>query len=137
MAISDADKERARYHLGYMTVVVASSYAFGVPQATEVQWMFEDAIGRVMSASEPRVRSILDKLDEIEETLFCASKDLFAKRAGDLESNLDQPDMVEKEYMRWACRLADMLGVMPYPYSARFGRLSGRGGKAGNLSVRR
>lgn len=135
MAISDADKERARYHLGYMTVTVASSFAFGVPQSTEVQWMFEDAITRVMPASESRVVSILDKLDEIECTLFRASSELFSKKAGDLEPNLDQPDMVEKEYARWAQRLADMLGVMPYPYSLRFQALTA--GRAGNISVRR
>lgn len=134
MAISDADKERARYHLGYMTVTVASSFAFGIPQVTEVQWMFEDSIGRVMAASEPRVRSILDKLDEIECLMFESTKDLFARRAGDLEPNLSQPDDLEREYVRWAKRLADMLGVMPYPFSQRFqSQLVG----AGNVSVRR
>lgn len=137
MAISDADKERARYHLGYMTVTVASSSHFGTPQATETQFMFESAITRVMPASEARVRSILDKLDELENTLFCASKDLFARRAGDVEANLDQPEHVEHEYVRWASRLADMLGVIPYPYSDRFKRLHGRGGRAGNVRVGR
>lgn len=135
MAISDADIERARYHLGYMTVVVASSFAFGIPQATETQWMFESAITRVMPASESRVVSILDKLDCIEETMFGATKDLFARRAGDLEPNLSQPDDLEKEYIRWAKRLADMLGVMPYPYSQRFSLMAAGG--AGNISVRR
>jgi hypothetical protein len=134
MAISDADKERARYHLGYMTVTVASSFAFGIPQVTEVQWMFEDSIGRVMAASEQRVISILDKLDEIECLLFQSSKELFARRAGDLEPNLSQPDDVEREYVRWAKRLADMLGVIPYPFSQRFAsQLVG----AGNVAVRR
>lgn len=135
MAISDADKERARYHLGYMTVTVASSFAFGIPQVTEVQWMFESAITRVRVESESRITSILDKLDQIECTLFNASSELFAKRAGDLEPNLEQPDMVEREYARWATRLADMLGVMPYPFSARFQALTAA--RAGNISVRR
>lgn len=137
MALSDADKERARYHLGYMEVTVASTAHFGVPQATETQYMFESAIQRVMAIAEPRVRDLLNKLDEIEKTLFCASKDLFAKRAGDVETNLDQPEDVENEYVRWACRLADMLGIFPYPYSSRFAKLSGRGGRAGNIRVRR
>ena len=134
MAISDADKERARYHLGYMTVTVASSFAFGIPQTTEVQWMFEDAIGRVMAQSEQRIRDILDKLDAIECNLFESSKDLFARRVGDLEPNLSQPDDIEREYVRWAKRLADMLGVIPYPFSQRFqSQLVG----AGNIAVRR
>lgn len=133
--LSDANIERARYHLGYMTVTVASSFAFGVPQATETQFMFEDAIRRVMVGSEFRVIKLLDKLDEIESTLFCSSKELFAKRAGDLETNLSQPDDVDREYVRWANRLADMLGVMPYPYSDRFTQM--KNGAAGNIRVRR
>lgn len=135
--ISDADKERARYHLGYMEVTVASSFGFGIPQATDTQFMFESAITRVRPESEFRVRKLLDILDEIECRLVRSSEDLFAKRAGDLEPNLSQPDDLEKELVRWACQLAQMLGVMPYPYSQRFRSLSNLGGGAGNVAVRR
>ncbi len=135
--LSDADKERARYHLGYMEVVVASSFAFAIPQATELQFMFESAITRVRPEAEFRVRAILDKLDEIECRLFRSSEELFAKRAGDLEPNLSQPDDVERELVRWACQLAQMLGVTPYPFSRRFSSLSELGGRAGNVAVRR
>jgi hypothetical protein len=135
--LTDADKERARYHLGYMEVVVASSFAFAIPQATELQFMFESAITRVRPEAEFRVRSILDKLDEIECRLFRSSEELFAKRAGDLEPNLSQPDDVERELVRWACQLAQMLGVTPYPFSQRFKSLSELGGRAGNVAVRR
>ena len=135
MALSEEDVARARYHLGYMTVAVASSFAFGIPQATEVQWLFEDAVRRILPHSECRFRQYLDHLDEIECTLFRASSELFAKRAGDLEPNLEQPDQVEREYARWAGRLADMLGVVPYPYSSRFKAVNQ--GKAGNIRVSR
>lgn len=135
--LTDADKERARYHLGYMEVVVASSFAFAIPQATELQFMFESAITRVRPEAEFRVRAILDKLDEIECRLFRSSEELFAKRAGDLEPNLSQPDDVERELVRWACQLAQMLGVTPYPFSQRFRSLSELGGRAGNVAVRR
>lgn len=138
--LADKDIERARYHLGFLTVTVASSFAFSIPAATEVQFMFESAIRRVQTISEPRVVQLLDKLDEIECVLFRASSELFAKRAGDLEPNLEQPSDVDREYVRWACRLADMLGITPYPFSERFkilaqGGLSGA--RAGNVSVRR
>ncbi len=135
--LSDADKERARYHLGYMEVVVASSFAFAIPQATELQFMFESTITRVRPEAEFRIVAILDKLDEIECLLFRSSQELFAKRAGDLEPNLSQPDDVERELVRWACQLAQMLGVTPYPFSQRFQQLSNMGGRAGNVAVRR
>ena len=135
--LSDADKERARYHLGYLQVTAASSFGFGMPALVETQFMFESAIQRVHANAEFRVRSILDKLDEIECRLFRSSEELFAKRAGDLEPNLSQPDDVERELVRWACQLAQMLGVAPYPYSERFKSLSNMGGRAGNVAVRR
>lgn len=140
MALSDADLGRARYHLGYMDVVIASSFAFAIPQATQVQFMFESAVRRIQPGAEPRVTKLLDMLDQIECTLFRASEELFAKRAGDLEPNLGQPDDVEREYVRWACRLADVLGVTPYPFSERFKVLSQGGlggGRAGIIGVTR
>lgn len=140
MAISDADLARARYHLGYMDVVIASSFAFAIPAATQVQFMFESAIRRVQPGAEARVVKLLDMLDQIECRLFGASEELFAKRAGDLEPNLGQPDDVEREYVRWACRLSDMLGITPYPFSERFKVLAQgglAGGKAGIIGVTR
>lgn len=136
--LSDADKERARYHLGYMQVTSASSFAFGLPQTVETAFMFESALQRLQTNAEHRFTSILDKLDEIECRLFRSSEELFAKRAGDLEPNLEQPNDVERELVRWACQLAQMLGVAPYPFSQRFQSLSTfGGGRAGNVSVRR
>jgi hypothetical protein len=138
--LSVADKERARYHLGYMDVAQASSFAFAIPQATQPQFLFESSIQRVQPWAEPRVLRLLDTLDKIECRLMEASGDLFARRAGDLEFNLEQPTDLEREYVRWACRLADIIGVMPYPFSEKFRILSqgGIGGsKAGIVPVRR
>jgi hypothetical protein len=135
MAISDADKQRARKHLGYMGVTVASSFAFGVPQLTTTQYMLESAIERVMAVAEADVVKLLDRLDCIDEALFQAHGDLFAVRVADLEMNLGQPDALEIEYARWAQRLADMLGVMPYPFAPRFKSLMGGG--VGNIRIGR
>lgn len=135
--LSTADIERARYHMGYMTVTVASSFAFGIPQATETQWMFEDAIKRVLPESEFRVIKILDRLDCIEDKLGEVPADLFAESVGDLRPNLNQGDALEREYARWGMRLADMLGVVIYPYANRFKAAMASGAKAGNISVRR
>lgn len=140
MALAEKDKERARYHLGYMEVTAASSMHFSIPTTTQVQFMFEDAIQRVRADAEARVVRILDNLDEIECTLMRSSQELFARRAADLEPNLSQPDDVEREYVRWACRLADLLGVPPYPFSERFKVLAQggiSGGRAGIIAVRR
>lgn len=133
--LSEADKARCRQHLGYMAVIVASSYSFGLPQLTQTQFLLEDAMTRVLDSALPRVVQILNDLDEIECSLRKAHKELFARSIGDLEPNLDQPDMLEKEYGRWASRLADIFGVAPYPYSKRFQRMIGAK-SIGNITVR-
>lgn len=135
MALSDADKFRARYHTGYMTVVVASSFAFGLPQLTDTQFLIEDALTRVQAIAEPKVIQLLDRIDCIEEKIGRAADELFARQIDGLEPNLDQPDMLEKEYVRWVCRLCDMLGVMPYPFSKRFQSMRSTSGRVANVSV--
>lgn len=135
MAISDADKQRARKHLGYMAVRVASSFAFGVPQLTATQYMLESALERVLPVAEADVVKLLDRLDCIDEALFQAHGDLFASRVADLEPNLEQPAALELEYARWAQRLADLLGVIPYPFAPRFASMMGGG--VGNIRIGR
>ena len=138
--LSLENRERARYHMGYMDVVQASSFAFAIPQATQPQFLFESAIQRVQPWAEARVIKLLDTMDAIECKMMAAAGDLFARRAGDLEFNLEQPTDLEREYVRWGCRLGDILGVMPYPWSEKYRILSNGGlggGKSGNASVRR
>ena len=125
MPMSEADKARARAHLGYMTVIVATSYAFGLPQLTETQFLLEDAMTRVLDTALDRIVMILDTLDKIECRLGGSIDELFARAIDGLEPNLEQPDMLEREYVRWASRLADLFGVMPYPFSKRFRNVLG------------
>jgi hypothetical protein len=135
VALSAANIQRARKHLGYMQVRSASSYAFGIPQLTTLQYMFEDAITRILPEAEADAIELLDRLDCIDKALFKSHGDLFAKRVEGLEINLGQPDALELEYARWAQRLGDMLGVMPYPMAPRFKSLLGGG--VGNIKVMR
>jgi hypothetical protein len=67
-----------------------------------------------------RVRSILDQLDKIEEQIKNATCSLIAESVGELKLRAGFPDLLEKEYVRWARRLADILGVPLYAYSNRF-----------------
>ncbi len=137
MSLTTAEKIRTRYHLGYPTVLVVSSMAFGIPQTSNTQWMLEDAMERIPDEAKPKHLEILRVLDEIECKMIRSTDELFAKHVGDLEPNLGQADDLEREYIRWASRLADTMAVMPYPYSKRFNDALTGGGRAGNMTVRR
>ena len=73
----------------------------------------------------------------IEAALMKAVCNLAVERIGDItmrpgRPGESQPDLLEREYCRWAGRLADILGVPLYAYSTRFARM---GIRSGNVRV--
>lgn len=126
-ALTDQDKERARYHLGYMETSFAASLQLGIPRPVQTIFLLEQALGLLVNAyAVARVRKMLGYLDGIEDRMMCALPTLVAAQLGEMKLHplASQgkllPDSLEHEYVRWAKRLADVLGVPIYPYSARF-----------------
>ena len=140
--LTEDEKERCRYHLGYMGTTFGGSHgaagiAFGVPRPAQTVFLLEQAISNLLTNTfaVDRVRRMLFTLDKIEEQLQNALCTLIADKLGDLQLHPLRsqgklfPDSLEREYLRWAKRLADHLGVPLYPYSDRF-RTSGPGRSA-------
>lgn len=109
-----------RYHTGYLGVGMAASMQLGIPRPLQTLFLIEDAMANLMPESEARVRSLLVKLDAMEEKLFESADRLVATQLEDLHLRDGEPDLLEREYKRWAQRLADILGVPLYPFSTRF-----------------
>lgn len=127
MALTAAERERVRYHLGYLNVEAASSLTFGIPRPVQTLFLVEQAMTDLLVVGEPRVRNILCRLDKIEERLEQAWDVLDAAQIGELRLRTGKkgestPDLLEREYVRWASRLADQLGVPLYPFSNRFSK---------------
>lgn len=136
--LTEEEKERVRYHLGYMETSFAASLQFGLPRPVQTIFIVEQAMNLLVNPfAVDRVRRVLWTLDDIEQKLQSALCTLVAEQLGDLklrgaEPGRTHPDLLEREYIRWARRLADILGVPLYPYSDRFkNRVN-----TGNLSVR-
>lgn len=125
-SLSDADKERCRYHTGYMETSFAGSMSFGLPRPIQTMFMLEQALGLLVNdGAIARVIGILNVLDATELRIANAQCVMVAEKLGDMtlrgaEQGLTFPDMLEREYTRWAKRLADILGVPLYPYAQRF-----------------
>ena len=131
--LNEADKERTRYHLGYLLVSFAPSIQLGIPRPLQTIFLVEQALETLRNKfAVERVRCLLDQLDRIEAQIAGSTCLLAADRLGNLQLHpLRQrghlvTDSLEREYVRWASRLADILGVPLYPYSKRF-RKSGPG----------
>lgn len=84
--------------------------------------------------AEDRIRRILKIMDDTECRIEGAQPNLAAARLGELETRENQPDLLEREYVRWGFRLADALRVPIYPYSARYRNFMN--GMSGSIPVR-
>lgn len=119
--LTEIEKEKTRYHMGYLNVAPAASIQYGIPRPLQTIFLLETAMSNLMVVAEPRVRSILSILDSIECKLVESINRLAATKLAELTLRDDEPQRLEQEYDRWSGRLADLFGVMRYPYSQRFG----------------
>ena len=136
MPLTPTEKMRARYHLGFPQVDVAGSYNRGIPIPLQTAFLVETSLSNVMEEAIPLVQQFIQNLDMIEQTLMKSVCNLAVERIGDITMRSgrpgeSQPDLLEREYRRWAERLADILGCPLYAYSTRFNQ----GTRAGNVRV--
>lgn len=115
------EKGRIRYHLGYLGVQPAASLQFGIPRPIETIFLVETAMDKVIDDgfTPDKIRQLLGILDNVECLMQATLPNLQAMKMGQLELREDAEDAYEREYNRWAARLADILGVPLYPYAKR------------------
>lgn len=137
MPFTLAERAKIRTHLGYGNVSLTGSLQFGLPRPIQTIFLVETAMTQIIAEAEERVRSILNVMDGVECRLIEAQDRLAAEALGNLKTRLDEPERLEKEYVRWGFRLADELMVPIYPYSTRYAKYlyGGGGGGAGNIRV--
>lgn len=133
MALTSQDKERCRYHCGYLEVSPAASLSYGIPRPINTIFLIETAMDNIVDLAIPRVIKTLNILDKVECKLEQALEYMSANKIGNIEVRADQADALEREYHRWAARLCDILGVPPYPYAER--NREAAGVMAGNVKV--
>jgi hypothetical protein len=128
LAFSEEEKERIRYHLGYLNVGAAASLQFGLPAPIQMLFIVESAMEKVLPVGEDRIRSHISFMDKIECAMMEGIDYLPANRLGDMELRKTHLHDLEDEYYRWANRLAGQLGVPLYLYAEKFQAARGRRG---------
>jgi len=119
--LSEPEKSRIRHHLGYPQTDRVTDIQLGIPALTQTAFLLEGAMNRVPESRMQLARKMLGILDSIEMKLVEATDYLVAEKVDEIVINLDQPDMLEKEYIRWVDRLADFFACVKNPYSPRWG----------------
>lgn len=125
LRLSEQDRERIRYHLGYLNTDPVSSIQLGFPASGQHGFLVERAMEYIRGEAVSRVLRVVSELDSIECQMAESRQRLKAQQLGEIKirnTNEEQTegDLLEREYVRWARRLADQLGVVPNPLSSRF-----------------
>lgn len=121
--LTEEERTRVRYHLGYLGVQSAAAAQFGMIRPIQTLFLVESAMDKLATEHDlARVRRILFTLDSIEEKMQNALCSLVAEQVGTVKLREDLPDRLEREYHRWAARLADIFGVPLYQFSERVQR---------------
>ena len=136
MPLDAREKIRVRTHLGYLNVSPAASLFLGIPRPIQTIFLVEQAMSNLIEDAVERVRKILGVMDGVECRLVESQERLAASKLGELELRQNEPDLLEREYVRWGGRLADELGVPFYAYSNRYKwNQPMAGGFAGSIPV--
>lgn len=121
-ALDDATKARVRSHLAYPQISQPTIMTAGVPSIGEAQYLFERMMDHIYDAyAVETVKSYVQVMDSIEQQIANVACLVKANVVGDIQPNVDAGEYLEREYVRWGWRIADLLGVMPNPYSVRYG----------------
>lgn len=118
--ITAMEKVDIRRHMGYLNVSEVQTFVLGTPAATETQFLIEGAMNRVLVEAVPRLREYVAELNSIEREKSAARKRMKARKIGNLETNPEEQRDLDREYLLWQGKLADLLGCPPNPFSKAF-----------------
>jgi len=127
--LTDQDKIRARHHAGYLNVQQATTFVLGVPAGVQTSFVIEGALDKLIPAAEPFFRSLLDRLDLIEQQIVDNTENLAVNKVDEIELRPDEFRELMRRYFHWQGSMCNLLGVPPNPFDQRFsGWNTGSGG---------
>jgi hypothetical protein len=118
--LTDEEKGRIRYHLGYPQTDRVSSIQLGAPAFGETKNMVDSAMERIPVAVIGIIRQLVQILDRTEANIIDAQEFLVASSAGGVDINHDHIEQLRIEYAHWAKKLADNLACPINQFAAAF-----------------
>lgn len=119
IAVTEEDKNKARHHLGYLSVESAQTFNYGVPAAMQTTFMIEGALNRLLPVAYPKFLQLLQRCDAIEEEVFCGADLASMDQIDTLKIREDRLKELAKYYKIAQQGIANMLGVPPNPFDMR------------------
>lgn len=127
MALDANERERCRYHLGYLNLSQQTAISLGFPSASQLGFILESSMNELLVEAEPGVRRAIQELDCIEDQLskFRTTLQLKSSGGGVQFSGDDGMLALEQQYKWWRNKLSDTLGSPPNPFSLTNQQLDG------------
>lgn len=119
--LTEEEKDRILYHMGYGVVNVASLFTLGMPAMSEPLYIAASAVNHIKVSSIQLVREIVAVLDRIDRADVEDIDYIPAAELGELKLAPDRQDRIKEKRRDWAQRLSDVLIAPLNPYSDRFG----------------
>ena len=117
--LSDFEKSRVRHHLGYPNVEAVSTFYLGVPAAMQTTFMIEGAMVRVLPEAVDLVRTLMARMDSIENQVFCGSDLADVEELGEIKVAADRVAKLAEYYKLAQHELSNLFGVVPNPWDQR------------------
>lgn len=111
MALSDDEKARVAYHLGYPGTGDMSNFVDMTYDYVQNRAKLWTAMENVAVDQEDRCRMLVNQLDELEAAIPGALPRLKAKSVGTFKSNPAELGQIRAMYSEWQQKLANFLAV--------------------------
>jgi hypothetical protein len=128
--LTDHEKARVRYHLGYPNVSSIATFQLGQPAAIEPLFILESAMDLLLPDALETVRGLIGNCDRIDQQMIDDAELLAVEQVDEIRTRKEEQSMLKREYLYWTNALCQVFGVMRNPYDKRF-----QGGGGINISV--
>lgn len=136
MPISDLDRARTRFHMGYPATSPVTTMAQGLPINLDGIFILDANLGNLREEGIEPLRRILDIMDTILFGAIVESVDRFAvKQLGSITTNPDESKLLDKRLFDFACILADQVRAPLYAGCQRYRPFIMGAGGVSNVSV--
>ncbi len=118
--LTEEEKARVRYHLGYPQTDPVASIQLGVPASGQPQFLTEQQLNRIPDSAIGIIRGIIARCDSTDQKILESQERLAAKAVDEVELNPEEPDLLRVEYRFWVQKLADNIGCPINIYASAF-----------------
>ena len=118
--LTEEEKNRIRYHGGYLLTDPAAAIVLGVPAAAQPAFIVEQQMNRIPESAIAIIRNLIAKCDITEQNILLAQTRMVARSVDEVDLNPDEADQLRKEYRHWIGRLYGALGGPTNAYSSPF-----------------